>query len=51
MRAPSHGLSVSVLAGEGTGMQRDYEFTSAVYGSELEDPAAVGHRRGPASAR
>ena len=40
------GLSVSVVAGEGTGMQRDYDFTSAVYGSELEDPAAMGRRAG-----
>ncbi|HEY8017230.1 MAG TPA: TldD/PmbA family protein [Dongiaceae bacterium] len=45
--AGSHsGLSVSVVAGEGTGMQRDYDFTSAVYGSELEDPAAMGRRAG-----
>jgi len=45
--AGSHsGLSVSVVAGEGTGMQRDYDFTSAVYGSELEDPAAMGQRAG-----
>jgi PmbA protein len=27
-------------------MQRDYDFTSAVYGSELEDPAAMGRRAG-----
>ena len=39
-------VSVSVLAGEGTGMERDYDFTSAVYGSELEDPAAMGRRAG-----
>jgi len=45
--AGSHsGLSVSVVAGEGTGMQRDYDFTSAVYGSELEDPAVMGKRAG-----
>ena len=37
-------ISVSVLAGEGTGMERDYDFTSAVYGSDLESAAAVGRR-------
>ncbi len=41
-----HGVSVSVLAGTGTGMERDYDFSSAVHGSDLEDPAAVGRRAG-----
>ncbi len=35
-------LSVSVLAGEGTGMERDYEYDSKVYGADLRDPAAIG---------
>jgi PmbA protein len=39
-------ISVSVLAGEGTGMERDYDFTSAVYGTDLESAAAVGRRAG-----
>lgn len=41
-----HSISASVLAGEGTGMERDYEWHSAVHGSDLEDPAAVGRRAG-----
>lgn len=41
-----HGISGSVLAGTGTGMERDYEFSSAVHGSDLEDPAAIGRRAG-----
>jgi PmbA protein len=41
-----HGISASVLAGEGTGMERDYEWHSAVHGKDLEDPAAVGRRAG-----
>jgi PmbA protein len=41
-----HGVSVSVLAGTGTAMERDYDFSSAVHGSDLEDPAAVGRRAG-----
>jgi PmbA protein len=39
-----HSVSVSVLAGQGTGMERDYEYATAVYGSDLEDPAALGRR-------
>jgi PmbA protein len=39
-------VSVAVLAGEGTSMEREYDFTSAIYAAELEDPAAVGRRAG-----
>lgn len=39
-------LSVSVLAGEGTGMERDYAYHSTVYGSDLESPAEIGERAG-----
>lgn len=45
-RRSSHSVSASVLAGEGTGMERDYEWHSAVHGKDLEDPAAVGRRAG-----
>lgn len=41
-----HSVSVSVIAGEGLGMESDYDFASAVYGSELDDPAEVGRRAG-----
>ncbi len=46
-----HGVGASVLAGEGTGMERDYEHAGAVYGSDLEDPAAVGRRAGEKAVR
>jgi PmbA protein len=39
-----HSLSVSVVAGEGVGMERDYDFTSAVYASDLEAPETIGRR-------
>lgn len=39
-------LSASVLAGEGTAMERDYDYTTAVYASDLEKPADVGRRAG-----
>jgi PmbA protein len=42
----SHSVSATALAGEGTGMQRDYDYASAVYLSELEDAEAIGRRAG-----
>ncbi len=41
-----HGIGVSVIAGEGTGMESDYEFSSTVHGEDLDDPAAVGRAAG-----
>ncbi len=45
-RRTHHSLSVVVVAGTGTGMERDYEYSSAVRRADLEDPAAVGRRAG-----
>ncbi|MFN5609399.1 MAG: TldD/PmbA family protein, partial [Holosporales bacterium] len=42
----SSGLSVSVLAGNGTAMERDYEFSSAVYANDLMNAAALGTKAG-----
>jgi PmbA protein len=42
----SHSLFASVIAGEGTGMERDYDFTSARHGSDLEAPETVGNTAG-----
>jgi PmbA protein len=39
-------LSCSVLGGEGTGMERDYEWTSAVHLEDLMAPAKVGRNAG-----
>jgi len=39
-------LGVSVVAGDGTMMERDYEYTSAVWLSDLEDPASIGTKAG-----
>jgi PmbA protein len=47
----SSGLFVSVLAGEDLGMERDYDHTSAVYGSDLMDPAAIGRNAGEQAVR
>ncbi len=46
-----HSVAVSVIAGEGLGMESDYEYASAVFGAELEDPAAVGRRAGERAVR
>ena len=40
------GLSVSVLAGEGTAMESGYDWSSAVHASDLAEPAALGRSAG-----
>ncbi|TCR04133.1 microcin-processing peptidase 1 [Neorhizobium sp. JUb45] len=40
------GHSVSVIAGEGTRMERDYDFDSRLYYADLDDPALIGRRAG-----
>ncbi len=42
----SHGLSASVVAGEGSGMQRDYAWRSARHGSDLPTPGDIGQLAG-----
>ncbi|HVH74709.1 MAG TPA: metallopeptidase TldD-related protein [Stellaceae bacterium] len=42
----SHGVSASVLGGSASGMERDYDFTSAVYATDLANPAAIGKSAG-----
>jgi PmbA protein len=41
-----HSVSAAVLAGEGTGMERDYAFSSAVHARDLRDPAEIGREAG-----
>ncbi|MBP7253772.1 MAG: TldD/PmbA family protein [Alphaproteobacteria bacterium] len=45
-RRSSHGLSVSVIAGKDTAMERDYDYTSAVYAADMLPPETVGKRAG-----
>jgi len=47
----SVSLSASVLAGDGTGMERDYDFSSAVHGADLRDPAEIGRGAGERAVR
>ncbi|MGE4217885.1 MAG: TldD/PmbA family protein [Alphaproteobacteria bacterium] len=46
-----HSVSAAVLAGEGTGMERDYDYSAAVHASGLEDPATVGRQAGERAVR
>ncbi|MBV8838700.1 MAG: TldD/PmbA family protein [Alphaproteobacteria bacterium] len=41
-----HSLSAMAIAGEGTGMERDYDFTSALHAADLEDAAQIGRNAG-----
>ena len=45
-RRGGYSLSCSVIAGEGTGMETDYEWTSAVHLEDLMAPARVGRNAG-----
>lgn len=47
----SHGISAVVVAGEGTAMERDYDFTSAVHAEDLRDPVEVGRSAGERAVR
>ena len=45
-RRSGYSLSCSVLGGEGTGMERDHEWSSAVHLEDLMAPAKVGRNAG-----
>ncbi len=38
----SHSVSAAVVAGTGSGMQRDYAYRSARHGADLPDPSSIG---------
>lgn len=40
----SHSISATALAGSGTGMERDYDWSSTVHLADLDDPVAIGRR-------
>ena len=41
-----HGVSVMAIAGEGTGMERDYDYSSTLHAEDLEKPEAIGRSAG-----
>ena len=42
----SHGLSMTAIAGEGTGMERDYDYSSALHAADLEAAEKIGRSAG-----
>jgi len=47
----SHSVGVAVLAGEGVGMERDYDHASARHASDLKAAAAIGKHAGEKAVR
>ena len=47
----SHSIGVAVLAGEGTGMERDYDHASARHASDLRAAADIGRQAGEKAVR
>jgi PmbA protein len=41
-----HSISATALAGSGTAMERDYDYSSAVHLADLEDAGLIGRRAG-----
>jgi PmbA protein len=42
----NHGLSMSAIAGEGTGMERDYDYSSVRFAADLDSAEAIGRSAG-----
>ena len=49
--ATSHGVGVAVLAGSGTGMERDYDQASARHAGDLRSPEDIGRTAGEKAVR
>lgn len=47
----SHSISMMAIAGEGTGMERDYDYSSAPHASDLESAQIIGRRAGERAAK
>ncbi len=41
-----HSVSMQAIAGEGTGMETDYDFSSALHATDLDDPEKIGRTAG-----
>ncbi len=41
-----YGVSMTAIAGEGTGMERDYDYSSALHASDLDSPEKIGRSAG-----
>tara|TARA_R110001592_G_scaffold110209_1_gene306343 strand:+ start:113 stop:1456 length:1344 start_codon:yes stop_codon:yes gene_type:complete len=50
-QASRHSIGVSVLAGTGTAMERDYDYDTKVYAADLADAEAIGRSAGEKTVR
>jgi PmbA protein len=50
-RRSGYGVSVAVIAGNGTGMERDYDFSSSVHFHDLRPAADIGRNAGERAVR
>lgn len=50
-RRSGFSVSASLLAGQGTGMERDYDFCSRIHFADLDEAAGVGRRAGERAVR
>ncbi len=41
-----HGVSMTAIAGSGTGMERDYDYSSVLHAADLESPEKIGRTAG-----
>ncbi|MEA2976836.1 MAG: PmbA protein [Alphaproteobacteria bacterium] len=46
-----YGLSMSAIAGEGTAMESDYDFSSTLHAADLDDPEKIGRTAGERAVR
>jgi len=44
--ASHHAIAMTAIAGEGTGMERDYDYSSTLHAADLESAQTVGRRAG-----
>jgi PmbA protein len=46
-----HGVSMQAIAGDGTGMEQDYDFSSAIHAADLTAPELIGRSAGERAVR
>ena len=44
--ASRHGMSMTAIAGEGTAMERDYDYSSTLHAADLDKPEKIGKTAG-----
>ena len=44
--ASRHGIAMTAIAGDGTAMERDYDYSSTLHASDLENAHTIGRRAG-----